>query len=53
MEPKPINTRAYIAMYMHDKTIATNYYVHSGLKGSGLKTLFNAGVHQQEKFLLD
>ena len=22
MEPKPINTRAYIAMYMHDKTMA-------------------------------
>ena len=34
MEPKPINTRAYIAMYMHDKTIATtNYYFHSGWKG--------------------
>ena len=34
MEPKPINTRAYIAMYMHDKTIATtNYYVHSSWKG--------------------
>ena len=33
MEPKPINTRAYIAMYMHDKTIATtNYYFHSGWK---------------------